>query len=69
MHIAFDSHQIVMAEGIPSESFFPGAEALDALDNAARDEILTLFPQWRCPHLRPTSARPVITAREAKALI
>ncbi len=69
IHIAFDTHEIVMAEGIPSESFFPGAEALNALDQAARDEILALFPEWRCPHLRPTAARQVITPREAKALI
>ncbi|AKS45912.1 peroxidase [Octadecabacter temperatus] len=69
VHIAFDTHEIVMAEGIPSESFFPGAEALNALDQAARDEILALFPEWRCPHLRPTAARQVITPREAKALI
>ncbi len=68
IHIAFDSHQIVMAEGIPSESFFPGAEALSALDHAAREEILTLFPEWRCPHLRPEAARPVITLREARAI-
>ncbi|WP_336247093.1 peroxidase family protein [Octadecabacter dasysiphoniae] len=68
IHIAFDTHQIVIAEGIPSESFFPGAEALSALDQAARDEILALFPQWRCPHLRPQAARHIVTAREAKAL-
>ena len=68
VHIAFDSHQIVIAEGIPSESFFPGAEALNALDQAARNEILTLFPEWACPHLRPEAARPVVTAREVQAL-
>lgn len=69
VHIAFDTHEIVMAEGIPSESFFPGAEALNALDAAARNEILTLFPEWRCPHMRPSAARQVITPREAKNLI
>ncbi|MCW1949865.1 MAG: Hint domain-containing protein [Octadecabacter sp.] len=69
VHIAFDTHEIVIAEGIPSESFFPGAEALNALDVAARTEILTLFPEWRCPHMRPSAARQVITPREVKALI
>lgn len=69
VHIAFDTHQIVMAEGIPSESFFPGAEALNALDEAARDEILTLFPECRCPAHRPVAARQIVTAREAKTLI
>jgi len=69
IHIAFDDHQIVIAEGIPSESFFPGAEALSALDQSARAEILALFPEWACPHMRPTSARPVVSAREAKTLV
>ena len=68
IHIAFDAHQIVMAEGIPSESFYPGAEALNALDQAARDEILTLFPEWRCPAHRPKVARQLITPREARSL-
>ena len=69
VHIAFDDHQIVIAEGIPSESFFPGAEALSALDQAARDEILTLFPEWRCPAHRPKAARQVVTMNEARSLI
>ena len=68
VHIAFDSHQIVMAEGIPSESFYPGAEALNALDQAARAEILALFPEWACPHMRPRTARRTLTQREARAL-
>ncbi|SLN17091.1 peroxidase family protein [Pseudooctadecabacter jejudonensis] len=68
VHIAFDSHQIVMSEGIPSESFYPGAAALNALDAAARAEILTLFPEWACPHLRPETARPTLTKGETRAL-
>jgi peroxidase len=69
IHIAFDSHQIVMAEGIPSESFYPGAEALNALDQAARDEILALFPEWACPHARPKTVRAALTPREARVLL
>lgn len=44
-HIMFETHQIVTAEGIPSESFYPGKQAMSVLDKAARDEILTLFPE------------------------
>ncbi len=43
-HFMFDAHQIVLAEGCPVESLFPGDEALKAVDQASRDEILGLFP-------------------------
>lgn len=69
VHIAFERHQIVIAEGIPSESFYPGAQALSALDTAARDEILALFPHWACPHMRPDLARPVLTTAEARTVV
>ena len=44
-HMLFDSHEIVYAEGAPSESFHPGAEGWKALDEPTRNEILELFPQ------------------------
>jgi hypothetical protein len=44
-HMLFDSHEIVWAEGAPSESFHPGEQGWGALDRAARDEILALFPE------------------------
>ena len=44
VHILFDRHQIVYAEGCPSESLHPGHCALDALEQDSRDEVLTLFP-------------------------
>ncbi|WP_170106814.1 Hint domain-containing protein [Rhodovulum imhoffii] len=43
-HILFDSHQIVYAEGAPSESFFPGDIALDGMASQTRAEIFRLFP-------------------------
>ncbi|EET48964.1 Hint domain-containing protein [Thalassobium sp. R2A62] len=44
-HMLFDSHEIIWAEGARSESFHPGQQGWTALDQATRDEILTLFPQ------------------------
>lgn len=44
-HMLFDQHEIVFAEGCASESFHPGVQALDTLEEAARDEILELFPE------------------------
>lgn len=45
IHILFDDHQIVVAEGIGSESFHPGSVGLSALEQEARAEVLSLFPE------------------------
>lgn len=47
VHILFDQHEIVYAEGAPSESFFPGGEGLGAVEDAAREELFALFPELR----------------------
>lgn len=44
VHLLFDRHEIVMANGLPSESYHPGQETLDSFDIDTRDEILRLMP-------------------------
>ncbi|MHA3915559.1 Hint domain-containing protein [Halovulum sp. GXIMD14793] len=44
-HLLFDRHQIIFAEGIPSESFHPAEQGMGKLAEASRQEILQLFPQ------------------------
>lgn len=44
-HFMFDTHQIVFAEGCPSESLFPGQQSLQTVTDAARAEIIELFPE------------------------
>lgn len=43
-HLVFDAHEVIFANGAPSESFFIGAEAVKSLAPEARQELLTLFP-------------------------
>jgi len=43
-HILLDEHQVIYAEGAPSESLFLGKQALDSLESQGRAEIYTLFP-------------------------
>lgn len=45
VHLMFEKHEIIMANGAPSESFFPGAQATAALGYAARQELAQLFPE------------------------
>ncbi|UWQ20268.1 peroxidase family protein [Jannaschia sp. W003] len=67
VHVLFDRHEIVLAEGIPSESFHPGAAVLSGMNGAARDEVLALFPALRTRGYG-APARPALRAREARLL-
>jgi hypothetical protein len=55
-HLLFDQHEVIFAEGAPTESLFTGPEALKALAPAAREEILTLFPEIAQINYRPEPA-------------
>lgn len=59
VHFLLDGHQIVRAEGAPSESFYPTAWSLNGVDAAARQELLRLFPEIEVQPPGMT-ARPVI---------
>lgn len=69
-HMLFDSHQIVIANGAPSESFFPGGYGLDTLSDPSRDEIFRLFPELRTNvGAYGPASRVCVRASEARALI
>lgn len=44
-HLLFDTHELIYAAGIASESFHPGEKAIGSMAEAARDELLTIFPE------------------------
>ena len=69
-HILFDTHQIVTANGAPSESFHPGETSMGMLEDAAREEVLELFPELRDDLDRGygQAARPSLKGWEARAL-
>lgn len=68
-HLLFDSHQVIYAEGAPSESLFTGPEALKGLPRQACAEILTLFPEVTGVGHAPRSARFIPEGRLQKQLI
>ncbi len=68
-HMMFDQHEVVYAENAPSESFHPGHQGLAALNDAARHELFTLFPELRsAPESYGQTARMVLRGYETRAL-
>jgi len=48
-HLLLDQHEVVFAEGAPTESLYLGTEALAGLTPDARQEISSLFPEVDTP--------------------
>lgn len=69
VHILFDRHELVLAEGTWAESFFPG-DMLEQADPQARQEITALFPDLALPGSSQfQAARRVLKSGEAAALL
>lgn len=43
-HVLFDRHEIMLTNGAPTESFFPGAYVLGDLDRGIQEELHAIFP-------------------------
>lgn len=69
-HLLFDRHEVIYADDVPSESFFPGEEGLTSIGEEAREEVFGLFPALRS---RPTqfgaTARMPLKRHEARLLV
>lgn len=65
VHLLFDRHQIVFAEGVPSESYLP-SHAVKAAQTGIDHETLALFPDLaHCARALAETARPVAKRCEA----
>ena len=70
VHMLFDQHEIVMANGAPSESFYPGESGLETLTDPARDELFQVFPELRTDIGNYGAlCRSVVKASDARALV
>ncbi len=45
VHILFDQHQVVLSEGLATESFLPGPQSTKSFEKDQIDEICALFPE------------------------
>lgn len=69
-HLLFSRHEIICAEGLWSESYYPGTATLASHDAEVQEELLTLFPELRRDPVNgygPT-ARPEVRAHVAALL-
>lgn len=69
VHLLFDQHEIIYAEGAATESLFTGSRALRALSAEARNEILTIFPEIAKQDHVPQPARRVPPGKLQKRLL
>ncbi|QDC09588.1 hypothetical protein FHY55_10185 [Oceanicola sp. D3] len=69
VHIMFDAHEIVMAEGAWTESYQPGAHVMGEMDDAQREEIFEIFPELREDANAVVTARMSLKKREVAALL
>ncbi|MEL7466643.1 MAG: Hint domain-containing protein [Pseudomonadota bacterium] len=68
IHLLFDRHEIVFANGAATESLHPGRAVIDGLGEESRREILALFPELAKGGEWSTAAL-ALTVREGRALV
>jgi len=71
LHLMFDRHEIIRADGTWTESFQPGERCLGGIDGDQRDELLAIFPTL-ADTARTTAfpaARPTLKAYETRVLL
>lgn len=71
VHLLFDRHEIVFAEGAATESFRPGPVAVGSLEAEVRQELLEIFPALREDPLGALGApaRPLLKLREVRMMV
>ncbi|MBC7738643.1 MAG: Hint domain-containing protein, partial [Candidatus Saccharibacteria bacterium] len=69
IHLLFDQHELIRADGTWTESFQPSERMLDHMEIAQRKEITTLFPNLSLSNGNFPAARLTLKAYEALVLL
>ncbi|AZB63680.1 type I secretion protein [Cereibacter sphaeroides] len=71
LHLLFDRHEVVLANGAWTESFQPTARLVNGMGNAQRTELLELFPELRSTEGQAAfaPARPVHVPQRERVLV
>ncbi len=66
IHLQCAAHEILISEGLPSDSFNPGAQGLQGFGASARRDLLSAFPALaQDARLALPAARPIVRRHEA----
>ncbi len=68
-HLVFDRHEVIYAEGAPTESFHPGPQGIAALDAEARTELFAIFPELEANMNGVEAAYPTLRSWELMAMV
>ncbi len=69
LHMMFDRHEIIYADGTPTESFHAGDVGISAISDESREEMFTIFPELRSNvGGYGDTARTCLRAHEARLL-
>ncbi|WP_296427766.1 Hint domain-containing protein [Yoonia sp.] len=68
-HILFDEHEVVFAEGTPTESLHTGVEGLKTMTLASRKKIFAVFPELEQSDARRGTACLVPSGKMQKQLV
>ena len=69
IHLCFDRHQIVQSDGVWTESFLPGEQALSGLCAQQKDELRNIFGVKSLGEIAASTARMCLKRHEADALL
>ena len=69
VHVLFDKHQLIYAEGTLAESLYTGPEAIRALSATAQDQIRAILPEAADANAGLRAARHIPTGRQQKQLV
>ena len=71
LHVLFDRHEVILADGAWSESFQPGDRTLEGMHDGQRDELLKIFPELSAPGAAKQfeAARTTLKQFEARVLL
>ncbi len=70
IHLMFDAHEVIFAEGAATESFHAGTMGLSAITGAVREDLFRHMPQLRTdPGSHGPTARCTLKAHEARLLV